>query len=504
METISMLLDGVEARYSGRFERACEIYAELLERTGQPDRGGRAASYSDATRLAVMTAVQLMEACRGVGAPVEWGARVAEHASFQVNAVETRVVQHLYLGDIASAEQCKRQAERMRLETRQLYDASALSLEIVAHVIAEDLTRVRQCLSQLDSLAHRSEPWRAIRDYAVAAFHRTRRDPARALPLIVEADKRARVGDHPLWAQIAATHIGVLGDLGRHAEALALAERYASDARRVEFDYMAEPVWLALAVSQANLGQAAAMETACASLERLAARGVQGLYRGLAHESLARVAMLLGDEDVFEREAELCYEAYGCYRNPALLAKHRRLRQDAERRKPQPRAATAQDERVLTRSGATVAQVLGGCEDTTARAKVALALLIAEARASGGYLFVLGVDEAECLATVGVVPPAPDLVARVGEYLLSQSRDAPTTSSESGDPSKREWRDAEGRRCAPVLLSHEHPDSWVVTGVALLMFAEDAELVNPVRIASAISRNWALEDVSTLLYPNEV
>jgi hypothetical protein len=503
METIAILLDGVEARYSGRFERACEIYSKLLERTGQPDRGGLEASYADAMRLAVMNAIELMEACRGVGARVEWGVRVADHASFRVNAVETRVVQHLFLGDIASAEQCKRQAERMRLETRQLYDASALSLEIVAHVIAEDLTRVRQALSQLDSFAQRSEPWRAIRDYAVAAFHRTRRDPARALPLIVEAGKRARAGDHQLWAQIAAVHIGVLGDLGRHAEALALAERYASDAQRVGFDYMAEPVWLALSVSQANLGQPAAMETAKASLDRLVQRGVRGLYRGLAHETLARVAMLLGDEHAFEREAELCYEAYGCYRNPALLSKHRRLHQDAERRQPQPRprAAAAQDERVLTRSGASVAQLLGGCEETSARAKVALALLITEARAAGGYLFVLGVDEAECLAAVGG-PPSPDLVARAGEYLLSQSRDAPTTSSETG-ASKREWRDAVGRRCAPVLLSHEHPDSWVVTGVAVLLFAEDAELVTPSRIASAISRHWALEDVSTLLYPNE-
>jgi hypothetical protein len=157
---------------------------------------------------------------------------------------------------------------------------------------------------------------------------------------------------------------------------------------------------------------------------------------------------------------------------------------------------------VLTRSGALVAQLLGGCEDSSARAKVALALLITEARAAGGYLFVLGVDEAECLAAVGGAP-SPDLVARAGEYLLSQSRDTPTTSSESAGTSKREWRDAEGRRCTPVLLSHEHPESWVVTGVAVLLFAEDAALVNPARIASAISRNWALEDVSTLLYPTE-
>jgi hypothetical protein len=227
------------------------------------------------------------------------------------------------------------------------------------------------------------------------------------------------------------------------------------------------------------------------------------LYLGLAHETLARVALALGDDAAFEREAELCYEAYGCYRNPALLAKHRRLRQAFERRRPQPQAASGSEERVFTRNGIPVAQALAACIDTGSRARAALDILIQEVSAIGGYLFILGVEQAECLAAVGG-EPSPDLVAEASDYLLAQTKDAPTTSSESGSASRREWRDSYGRRCAPVLLSHELPDSWVVTGVALLAFAENAQPVNPVRIATAISHSWALEDVSTLLYPNEV
>jgi hypothetical protein len=444
-----------------------------------------------------------MEACLGVGPCRDWRERVAAHPVYRVNAVATRMLQQLFQGDIAAAERSEKQVERLRIETRQLYDASALSLEVVAHVISEDLTRVRQTLPQLEKLAERYEPWRAVREYAIAAFHRIRRDPSRALPVIEEAVGRTRAGEHLLWAQIATMHVGVLGDLGRHAEALVIAEQYVLQARNAELGYTAEPVWLALAVCQANAGHAAAMETAGASLGRTRALGVQGLYLGLAHEVLARVALQVEDEAAFELHAQLCYEAYGCYRNPALLAKHRRLQKDAERRKPQPSAALALEESVMTRSGVSVAQALAACRDTTERARVALDLLIGEAGADGGFLFTLGVDQAECIAAVGGLRLQPDLHARVSEYLLAQGRDAPTTSSESAESSGREWRDAEGGRYAPVLLSHELRAGCVVTGVALLAFSVGGEVAHSARVASAISRNWALGDAATLVYAGD-
>jgi hypothetical protein len=496
------LIEGMIARYSGRFELACQVYAEVLDRTAQPDRAGLDASYCDIVRLGVMNATDMMESSLGLGPRKEWGVRIAAHPSFHVNAVATRMLHHLFQGDINAADQCKKQVERLRIETRQLYDASALSLEIVAHVIAEDLTRVREALPQLAQLARRYEPWEAVQQFAIAAFHRIRRDPARALPVIERAASNTRAGEHLLWAQIAASHAGVLCDLGRHAEALAAATSYLAQARRAELGYNAEPIWLAYALCQANAGQPAAADTATASLERSITLGVQGLYLGLAHETRARVALLLDDHASFELHAEHCYEAYGCYRNPALLAKFRRLRHDAERRRPQP-FVDADEERVTTTDGIVIAQALAECLDTHERARVALELLVGEAGARGGFLFSLGVDQAECIAGAGELSVPSELLPRMCDYLLSQVHDAPTTSSESAEQSRREWLDERGLRYTPIALSHEVSGNWVVTGAALLAFANDAPLNHPTRVASAISRHWGSEDAATLLYASE-
>ncbi len=502
LAVVARLLEGMGERYAGRFERACEIYREVLERTGQPDRAGLDASYCEYTRLGVMNGLDMMESCLGRSTRREWGLRTAAHPAFQVNAVATRGLYHLFQGDVRAADQCRRQVERLRIETRQMYDGASLTWEIVAHVIAEDLTRVREAFAQIAVLAERYVPWRAVEHYASAAYHRIRRDPARALPEIEAALAIARAGEHVLWSQIAATHIAVLCDLGRHAEALAIADRCVTEAQRAGLGYLAEPVWLSLAVCQAHVGRASAAATADASIARLHAREVRGLNLGAAHEARARVALLLRDSSSFEQHAELCYEAYGCYRNPALLAKYRRLRQLAERRERLEASATAR-ERVVTRTGIEISAAFAGCKNPPERARTALSLLLAEAEVSAGLLFTLGVDQAECVATAGEASASPGLLSRVTEYLLSQTQDAPTTSSDVRSSAPREWRDEEGRRLQPVLLCHETTGSWVITGAAVLIVRDGAETVSTALVASVISRAWADAGSTPLMFAGE-
>lgn len=56
---------------------------------------------------------------------------------------------------------------------------------------------------------------------------------------------------------------------------------------------------------------------------------------------------------------------------------------------------------------------------------------------------------------------------------------------------------ADGRRFSPVLLSHELAESWVVTGVALLVFPENAPIAYPARVGGAISTNWTMAGAAT-------
>jgi hypothetical protein len=134
---------------------------------------------------------------------------------------------------------------------------------------------------------------------------------------------------------------------------------------------------------------------------------------------------------------------------------------------------------------------------------MALGMLVVEAGARGGHLFNLGVEGAECLATVGEAGLCEKLLLRVGDYLLAQSHDTPTTSSDSEDTSSQEWLDESGRRYRPVLLCHDATGSWIVMGVALLSLPERGVFVQPARMASAISRYWADNGGSALLFLND-
>ncbi|HKU36706.1 MAG TPA: ATP-binding protein, partial [Polyangiales bacterium] len=499
---LGQLFLGLEARYTGRLERACEIYSAVIERAAQPDRAGMEASYNELMRLGLMNALDMMEACLGL-ARREWGARVASAPAYYVNSVATRALHELFQGDVRAADLSKRQVERLRIEMRQLYDASPLAWEIVAHAIAEDVTRLRQALPQVERLAQRFTGWRAVQHYAQAEYHRIRRDPARAAQEIEAALAGAAPGEHMLWSYMAASQLRALCDLGRGREALPLAEAQLVHARQAELGCTAEPLWQALALCQAHLGLRVAAQTAEESIQRTLARGVTGLNLGIAYETRARVALLLQDGSGFDQHAELCYEAYGCYRNPALLAKYRRLRQEGERRLPVPKSERpGAAEQFVTRTGIPLTTALDQCRGTAERARMALGMLVGEAGAGGGHLFGLGVEQAECLATVGELGPPESLLARVTDYLLAQAHDTPTTSSDA-QASDADWLDPQGRRYRAVLLCHEAAGSWVVMGVALLALRETGEYRPPAQMASAISRYLADNGASALLAVDE-
>ena len=104
---------------------------------------------------------------------------------------------------------------------------------------------------------------------------------------------------------------------------------------------------------------------------------------------------------------------------------------------------------------------------------------------------------------VGELNSPTTLLPRVSDYLLAQAHDTPTTSSDAEDMSSSEWLDDFGGRYRPVLLCHDASDSWIVMGVALLAVPEHAEFQVPARMAAAISRYWADNGGSALMFVND-
>jgi hypothetical protein len=502
---MSQLLEGIDARYTGRGERARKIYLEVLAHVEGPDHG-LDGSYALIMRLRVMTALGVMDACMGLDSALMWAERTAAHPEYQLNAVQTRMLHHLYQGDLRAADQCKKQAERLRLQTLQLYDSSHLLWELAAYSIAGDLTRMRYAIEELAPLAEHYDAWLAVRHFASADYDRIRRDSTQALTKIQLALGLAKPGMHPLWASMATTHVHALLDLGRSTEALLIAEAYVATAGSAGLRYNAEPLWLALGLCQADADPSSAERTVDAVITRFRAQDVGGVPLGLAYETRARVALLNGDEEAYARYAALCRELYCRHKNPALLAKYQRLHQEAEKNHGfYAGDASFTPDSYATYTGVRVVAALEYCKGVAQRAKLALTILARQSGASAGYLFTLGASGFELTAAVGGEAPSQALLESAGEYLAAhmQRRPDDTTSTDSdaqdAAASLASTIIAEGRTYRTVLLSHNTDSHVAVMGVAILAVAASGAFTYPAQVANAISRFWAECGYSSML-----
>jgi hypothetical protein len=501
------LVQGMDARYTGSPERAREIYHSVLDRLSQPDRAGLDASYAEITRLSVMNGLGMIDACLGLASSLDWAERTSKHASYLLNAVQTRMLYHLYQGNIHAADECKRQVEKLRLQSLQLYESSHLVWEIGAYTIAEDLTRLRHAIEACTPLGQRFGPWLAVQHYAGAEYHRIRRDPARALSGAETALALAQPGEHPLWANIATTRVRALGDLGRHSDALVAADTYVELAQRAGVTSSSDPLWLALAVCRARAQDENAEALVDDVTARYEAAGVRGLLLGAAYETRARIALIRGDDQAFDKYAEACREAYCSHRNSALLTKYKRLRQEADRKR-NPGAAARQQatpDSYASYTGMRIVGALEFCRGSSERARLALTILVRQSGATAGFMFTFGATGAECVGAVGGVSLPESMTSRVGRYLVHHTEESPTTSTDSQDEDASDsidWRDEQGREYRPVLLRHNAGGGLTITGLAVLALGKPGEFRYPAEIAAAISRFYAdAGDTSMLVMP---
>lgn len=495
---VSSLMAGMLARYSGRLELLREIYMELLDRTTS-EAGMLDPSHLNVMRLAVMNGLAVTEACMGMASSLQWSERTAVHPAYRLNSLQSRMLYRLYMGDIEQVEETVRQIERLRVQTLQLYETSNLLWEIGAHVICEDLTRLRRCLEAVAPVAKRYESWRAVQHYVTAEYQRVRRDPARALTDNEAALAMTDAGDHPLWAAIASSHVRTLSALGRHSDALRACESYVSRARRAQLGFMAEELHIALALCQAGLKQPAAMFTADAVIERLRELDVHGIWLGLAHEARARVALALEDRPGFESHLQSARNAYGA-KHPALRAKLRRLSQEAERRANGGEQLPMGNGGTLTsHTGVQLLASLDHCSDNMTRAQLTLSVLCRQTAARGGLMYLLIDDHLELITTSEGQTGSVHILESAQSFLESHAQASLRTltgdDASEGEPAWPEQL-AEYR---PLLLSHEQSRGLVLTGVVVL--AQPAQgFAYPARLLAALSRFWAgTGEVSTLL-----
>jgi tetratricopeptide (TPR) repeat protein len=493
---VDSLMRGVEARISGRAERALEIYTGVLERLAQPDRSGLDASHHLYTVNGVQCGMGMLEATMGLASCLERAALIERQAQHHSNAILVRMLYHLWQGDSRAAEQLKRDAELVRIQgaQRRTFDGVHLLGEVTAYALSGDLTGVKQATEDIEELAQRFPGWIPVLHFARGEYQRLRGDAAQALAEIEAALARVEPGRHQAWPLIAAAHLRVLFELGRHADACALGERYLDLAAREDLGYVRAYLKMPLALSLANSGahvQAAA--AADAAIEDFTALGTTGLNLVVAYETRARVAIRAGDQSVFERFAARLAEHIPAGSARTLLASHERTLKEARSAGLQEgpaHAAGAEEDTalILARS------VLRTCHDLAACARTGLELLVHSTASRGGVFYSVDEHGVELAAQLGELAHSPEIHALVREYAAEQLDPDQITRQEVAQSAvtlgasgmRSNWTQSNGDALRPILVGHEERGAPVVTGVVVLLPA--AAFSSPTAAISEVSR----------------
>jgi hypothetical protein len=481
LSLINLLREGMIERYSGRYERAAACYQQILERLNQPDGGGLDPAHGGYLRRGVMNGLAMLEAGMARASCLAYADELDREPTHRVNARQVRMLYELWQGDGNAAERSKRSIDRVRIENgvRHWFELSHLLWEVDAYALCGAITPLQRARQELAPLALRYATWRAVDHYAAAHHQLACGDLAAASEQIAEALTLSAAGEHPTWAQIAATELRILLAQGRSDAAAVRGKEYLRRAEQAQLDYRTEYLRLALALALAEQGEpAAAVSCAEQALARFTGSGIGGLHLGYAYETRARVALRAGDAAECERFRELTAKVYLAHRYPPLAARHDKLLRDAERkfRRESPLPAP----RPSLRHAPTSAT----------RAEDALALLIAQSHAVGGFLFRVANDHARCVAHTGDTEPEPALQRLVGEFLASEiANDTEMTRAADDETELADitWSAADGHDYRPVVLGHYAGGQHVIHGIAVLQLSRERPFVYPAAVATELS-----------------
>ena len=489
------LLAAISARLSARLELSKQLYADVLERTAQPDRGGIGASHFTYLRLGTMYACGMLDAALGLRSSLEWADQIEAEPLHAVNALYLRMLYQLSQADVRGAENSMRDVERLRIQNspRQWFEGTYLFWRLHAFAALDDLTRVKHSAEQLAELAALHPGWVPVWRFAQGEYHRIRGDLGQALESYAAAHGAMPESGHQVWPLVAGAELRVLDQCEQLEHGLERGRALLARAEQRKLGYGAAYVLMPLALIEARLGQReAAVLHADKVIELFEALGATGIALLLAYETRARVALLLRDQDAYDRYAARCAEVVRAATSSALVAKYEHLRHDARRaevdvngEEPLPDGETQQ-----RFSSSRLATLFGACKDADERANCALSLLAAAAGADAGFLFLLTHSGPVEVARLGGHTLGPGMGQQVADF-VRDARDSEARATSIGPetaPVPVDWTGEHGEHYHPVLLSHDVATGFFITGVALLRLASGVPFQYPARSAAELSR----------------
>jgi len=489
---VDRLARGFEARISGRFESACEIYRDTLRLITSTDGGGLDPSFVESMQGGLPSIIGMIEAALGLPSSESCAAEAEAYALYHGSALSIRMLYKLWLGDIVSADQLARKRELWRLEQprQQTSDVLTPIWTFQAHAASDDLTRARQSLEAIERTAQRLTAWKPIAAWARGEYERIRGDYTAALAALDSALELVHAGQHQIWPFAAAARVRVLCEAGRYAEARQAGETYLQQGEAGGLGYVLDSIRMPLALAAAKLGDADfAWLHARNAIDHLEALGVRGINLGLAYETAARVASCFEDEAALTRYAALCKGCYLAYPNPALAAKYQRLTHAGRFRRARGEDGSPH-EMVSAMAKSQIESMLQTCESSEQRVQCALQLLVSSAGAEAGHLYTIADGSLSMRAGTSNQALPAEVEEEALRYMRTELEGSADMTMAAGESSMsvNEWTSLSGRSYRPVLLAHQTDQGFVTSGLAVLIFEDTRPPRSLGEIATQLSR----------------
>lgn len=494
---IDELVRAAEGRVTGRGEQARASWHRVLERTAEEDRGGLDASHHRYMRLAVMNGLGIFEAGMGLESSLRWAQEVGSDPTCLVNAIQIRMLNYLWQGNVRLADVCRRDVELVRIQNdaRQWSEGSHLPQEVAAHAAADDLTRVKQVVEEIAVYGERFSGWVPVLEYGRGEVQRLRGDYVAALAHFDSGLGSTAPGRHQSWPYLAAGKIRVLLELDRIAEAVALGRGFVDAAEKAGVGHAVSFVRVPLALAEAQAGDAtASVRSADLAIECFERLGTTGIHLAVAHETRARVAILLGDRAAFVRFFGLAEASYKKGDNPALAAKCEKLRLDGNRA-PVPAQANSGKRGPTVNEPPELATLLRECRDPSERVNTALSWLVNSTGASWGALYLVEPSGVVLAARSGDIEPPSSIGVLAAQYLSDEDAEGATMNDESSSEVWRWPTVAEGEY-RPFLLARHGRNGAKLVGVAVLLCPHGVNLAAPLRRAAEVGQNLGPPEVA--------
>jgi hypothetical protein len=482
ISTVEGVCDGQIEQYLSRslavYHRLGELSRELLPAV-------------DRIRHAIEFGVGVASASMGLASAEKWANLLDEEPMQRVNALYLRKAIHLQAGDWQSAEELRKKAELVSLEsrTRQMFDTT-LWLELSVHAMARDLIGLKQVMDRIELRAARLPGWVPYRhvgegefQYICGNMQLARAAFERAAALSApDPDDDSRVVQ--AFPAAMAGLVASLIELGEFEKAAAEGNRALEICTAHGMVARAQPLVRTLALAEAKLG---AHDEACKRLDALIAAqtelGVSGLLLGATYEARARIAIWASDEAAVERYARLTAQEYRHGLGSPLGARYERLMDEA-RRKVALTLPKLMDFGATHAAGGREAATMvmthlfQGTETTRDRGRRILEVLCSGSASVAGYLYLLTDAGPLLIALQGAEEPEGlrehvsdclmrDLRASDGETAIVSVEDARAVGSPAA------FSDSAGRAYRAVFLTAMVDDVPRHAAVAILVDAAD-------------------------------